>query len=164
MSFTLMFYSLRSVKPQQLSSTVNKFPKQAMSYEESSLIDFDSLGDSMNFSSLKNSDSLNYSLIDKSFESQQNLANLPPKSMADLLNKTNDFKSNHNSTNNLSTPIIAYWYGLCKFVVITPTRAANYIDNETKANIILSSAAVAINNTGWFLVFFFNILYIWHFN
>jgi hypothetical protein len=73
-------------------------------------------------------------------------ANLPPKSMAELLNKSNDFLLMSNS--QMQTPSIAYWYGLSKFVVITPTRSSNHIDSESRANIVLSSAALAINNTG----------------
>lgn len=76
-----------------------------------------------------------------------NMVNLPPKSMADLLNKTNDF-AQFSSFGNRPTPSIAYWYGLCKFVVITPTRLQTNIDTESRANLILGAISVAINNTG----------------
>jgi hypothetical protein len=72
--------------------------------------------------------------------------NLPPKSMAELLNKSNDFLLISDS--QMQTPNLAYWYGLSKFVVITPTRSGNHIDTESRANLVLSSATVAINNTG----------------
>ena len=67
--------------------------------------------------------------------------------MADLLNKSNDFVVNY--SNLITTPPIAYWYGVCKFVLITPTRSNVYIDDETRAGVILSAATTAINNTGW---------------
>lgn len=67
--------------------------------------------------------------------------------MADLLNKSNDFQTTCN--NQVTTPSIAFWYGLCRFVVISPTRSSNYIDTESRANVILSSISIAINNTGW---------------
>lgn len=61
--------------------------------------------------------------------------------MADLLHAVNDFKN---------APILAYWFGLHDYLVISPTRASDVIQNETKGNLLLSSAAIAINNTGWF--------------
>jgi hypothetical protein len=78
---------------------------------------------------------------------QSRLVNLPPKSMADLLNKTNDFQTTSN--NQVATPVLAYLFGLCKFVTITPTRSGNYIDSESRAKVVLSSISIAINNTGW---------------
>jgi hypothetical protein len=60
--------------------------------------------------------------------------------MADLLHPINDFKNQ---------PTIAYWFGLHDYLVISPTRSNEAIQTETKANILLSSAAIAINNTGW---------------
>lgn len=74
--------------------------------------------------------------------------NIPPKSMADLLSKTNDFKAN-NFSNQIETPQIAYWYGLTQFVTISPTRENYAIEQESKANLILSSISIAINNSGW---------------
>lgn len=75
------------------------------------------------------------------------IVNLPPKSMADLLNKTNDFQ---NATScQISTPSVAYLYGLCRFLVISPTVNSIFIDTESRANVILSSISIAINNTGW---------------
>ena len=110
------------------------------------------------FESLKDFSSVyikSRSKSDEKIESEDSLSlsnqssskmNLPPKSMADLLNKTNDFHAF--SSNQLNSPLIAYWYGLCKFVVITPTRSSNYIDTESRANLVLSSVSVAINNSG----------------
>ena len=65
---------------------------------------------------------------------------IPPRCMAELLHQVNDFKK---------APAIAYWFGLHDYLVVSPTRANEAIQSETKANILLSSAAIAINNTGW---------------
>jgi hypothetical protein len=73
---------------------------------------------------------------------------LPPRAMAELLNKSNDFLLVSSNDAHFNTPSLAYWFGLSRFVVITPTRANNYIDTEGRANIVLSSATIAINNTG----------------
>lgn len=67
--------------------------------------------------------------------------------MADLLNKTNDFQNVTSS--QISTPTVAYLYGLCRFLVISPTVNSIFIDTESRANVILSSISIAINNTGW---------------
>lgn len=66
--------------------------------------------------------------------------------MADLLDRTNDFQTV--SCNQSFTPLLAYWFGLSKFVCLTPTRENSYIDSESRAKVILSSISVAINNTG----------------
>lgn len=76
---------------------------------------------------------------------------IPPKAMADLLSKTNDFRAN-NFSNQIETPQIAYWYGLTQFVTISPTRENYSIEQESKANLLLSSVSIAINNSGWFVI------------
>lgn len=76
----------------------------------------------------------------------QQTVNLPPKSMADLLDRTNDFQTV--SSNQSATPLLAYWFGLSKFVLLTPIRENSYIDSESRAKVILSSISIAINNTG----------------
>jgi hypothetical protein len=75
-------------------------------------------------------------------------ANLPPKSIAELLSRTNDFKSPE-VVGDIPTPSLAQWYGLTKFLVISPTRSNNFVKNESEANLILSSVSIAINNTNW---------------
>lgn len=74
---------------------------------------------------------------------------LPPRSMADLLSVANDFKGN--------IPKLAEWYGLNDFLVIRPTRVNDTISTESKARILLSSASVAINNTGCHLPIFIQL-------
>ena len=114
-----------------VSTTNNK------TYEES--IDFDSYS----------STNITASVLTNNESSFNNLSNsLPPRSMADLLSKTNDFKVN-NFTRSIETPLLAYWYGLRQFVTISPTRENYAIEKESKANLLLSSASCAINNSGW---------------
>jgi hypothetical protein len=45
--------------------------------------------------------------------------------------------------------VLSLWFGLHDYLVISPTRANDVIQSETKGNILLSSASIAINNTGW---------------
>ena len=61
--------------------------------------------------------------------------------MAVLLSQFNDFKHN--------VPPVAEWFGLNDFLVITPTRSGEPITAESKANLLLSSASIAINTTAW---------------
>jgi hypothetical protein len=143
-TFTITYYSLvkRKIDQQLLtkeegeeilsvSTTNNK------TYEES--IDFDSYS----------STNITASVLTNNESSFNNLSNsLPPRSMADLLSKTNDFKVN-NFTRSIETPLLAYWYGLRQFVTISPTRENYAIEKESKANLLLSSASCAINNSGW---------------
>ena len=117
------------------------------SYYETSMIDFDSV--------LQTNETSNTSATNVAQSSIDTLVSLPPKSMADLLNKSNDFEINFSSSNR--TPNLAYWYGISKFLLVTPTRSDVYIDNESRARVILMSASVAINNTGWY--FFFKVLF-----
>lgn len=101
--------------------------------------------ESIDFDSSASSSTKQATNIDKN---SVGIANLPPKSMADLLNKSNDFQNVTSSQFN--TPSVAYFYGLCRFLVISPTRYYNFIDTESRANVILSSISIAINNTGWY--------------
>jgi hypothetical protein len=109
-------------------------------YYETSMIDFDSVS--------QTNETSNTSTKNVAQSSIDTLVSLPPKSMADLLNKSNDFEINFSSSNR--TPNLAYWFGISKFLLITPTRSDVYIDNESRARVILMSASVAINNTGWY--------------
>ena len=147
-SFTITFFYLASKQGStSYHSTTSQLPiTKHVTYEESSAIDFDSLPLSSQ-SQLKKDKSI---FNDPSLSN--NLPNLPPKSMADLLNKSNDFLINYN--NLTTTPMLAYWYGLCKFVLIAPTRSNRFIDNETRSCVILSAATTAVNNTGWYYFYF----------
>jgi hypothetical protein len=107
------------------------------SYYETSMIDFDSVSQSQ----IQANETCSEAIL-------EGIVSLPPKSMADLLNKNNDFEVNFSASNR--TPNLAYWFGISKFLLITPTRSNVYIDNESRARVILMSASVAINNTGWY--------------
>ena len=40
-------------------------------------------------------------------------------------------------------------YGLEEFVVIVPKNKDNEVTSEAQAKLIMSSVAIAVNNTGW---------------
>lgn len=143
-TFTITYYSLvkRKIDQQLLTKEGEEILSFSTSnnktYEES--IDFDSYSSTNIIASV---------LTNNNESSFNNLSNsLPPRSMADLLSKTNDFKVN-NFTRSIETPLLAYWYGLRQFVTISPTRENYAIEKESKANLLLSSASCAINNSGW---------------
>ncbi|CAF0883999.1 unnamed protein product [Brachionus calyciflorus] len=138
-SFTLTYYYLTKKNENDKNNLNNSKKDQVKNIS----IDFDSSTNQSNNSQLE------------ADENSVNLVNLPPKSMADLLNKTNDFQ-NVTSSQTI-TPSIAYWYGLCRFLVISPTRNNSFIDTESRANVILSSISIAINNTGCLIPIFVQV-------
>lgn len=147
LTFTIAYYSLKlreghSRTTDSTESQINK--KIPQTYEESSAVDFDSLGHiaPVKQKALPDTD---YSAKPSNEEIS---ANLPPKSIAELLSRTNDFKSPQ-VVGDIPTPSVAHWYGLTKFLVISPTRSNNHIKDESEANLILSSVSIAINNTNW---------------
>ena len=152
-SFTITLYSLCSKSSsttlnstKSIENQTKKIMPTSTSYYETSMIDFDSV--------LQTNETLNTSTANAQSNPIDTLVSLPPKSMADLLNKSNDFEINFSSSNR--TPNLAYWYGISKFLLITPTRSDVYIDNESRARVILMSASVAINNTGWYFKVLFS--------
>jgi hypothetical protein len=141
-SFTFTYYSLctkehHHTSPAKVKSEPHARIKSDIGHSSSS--DFDSI--QINKSRNEEND---LAMADLSGNSSafKKLVNLPPKSMADLLNITNDFKHYE------KIPSLAYYYGLTRFAVISPTRSSNFIYNESQAKIILSSISIAINNTG----------------
>ncbi len=160
-SFTITSYTLcpkKEAKPQTSQAQAQNEPAITEAPYTSSN-DFDSVylkTSKISKQSLSKNDSLNL----KSDQSAS-MTNLPPRAMADLLNKSNDFQISPHHNHYVNTPLLAYWYGLTKLVVITPTRSSNYIDTESRSNIVLSSVSVAINNTGWYVYFFYlNIFFV----
>ena len=121
----------------------------AKSYDELASLDFESRS--------ATSSNTYASLDDDNYTQCYNTCSLPPKSMADLLSKTNDFKA-INFSRAVETPQLAYWYGISQFVTICPTRDSYSIEHESKANLILSSVSIAINNSGWFVCTIFFLL------
>ncbi len=140
----MTYYSLHSNKSpdkQDHQSAKTETKPQTQTYQEAQLVDFDSIAP------VKQP-------VDHEFESTDSekvSMNLPPRAMAELLNRTNDFKASVCS-GGLRPPGVAYWYGLSHFVVISPTRSSKFINSESKGNLALSSAAIAINNTGWLVL------------
>ena len=43
---------------------------------------------------------------------------------------------------------LSRWYGLRDFVVVSPKANAECIESESRANILLSSVSIALNNAG----------------
>jgi hypothetical protein len=141
-SFTFTYYSLCAKEHCHSQPTKAKSETQTYNITDvrhSSTSDFDSIQINKSRREL-NELAMEDTLDDSS--TFKKLVNLPPKSMADLLNITNDFKYFE------KIPSIAYYYGLTRFAVISPTRSSNFIENESQMNIILSSIRIAINNTG----------------
>lgn len=135
-TFTLSFYSLASKESSDACKKAD--PDEDKQAEQKPAAD--------DFESIYLQDSDAAMSLSSPPPAQRIMVNLPPKSMADLLNKTNDFQAV--SSNQAQTPSLAYWFGLCKFVVLAPTRANSYVDSESRAKVVLSSLSVAINNTG----------------
>lgn len=135
-----------NVTPSNQPSSSEVTKNYAKSYDELSSIDFESRSTT--------SSNVYSSLDDDNYAESYSTCNLPPKSMADLLSKHNDFKAN-NFIRVAETPQLAYWYGISQFVTLCPTRDSHSIEQESKANQILSSASMAINNSGWFVERYF---------
>lgn len=67
----------------------------------------------------------------------------------DLLSLENDFLSMMLSEDGSVKPhYISRWYGLKKFVVLTPTKGSS-IMTESKIKILMSSMTIAVNNQNW---------------
>ena len=149
-----MTYYYLSTKEAPNSLVKNVSKKIADKIDASDSSDFESNAQGFIYSKQLNTLKPNSEIIESSSENVA-LPNLPPKSMADLLNRSYDFKVNNSCS--VKMPSVAYWYGLSSFVIISPTRSNVFIDNENKANVILSSAAIAINNTSCLLPIFVNV-------
>lgn len=67
----------------------------------------------------------------------------------DLLSLENDFLSMMLCEDGSVKPhYISRWYGLKKFVVLTPSKGSS-IMNESKIKILMSSMTIAVNNQNW---------------
>lgn len=44
---------------------------------------------------------------------------------------------------------LSHWYGLREFIILSPKRNTDPIVDESRANILLSSTAIAVSNVGW---------------
>ncbi|ESP04825.1 hypothetical protein LOTGIDRAFT_211630 [Lottia gigantea] len=63
-----------------------------------------------------------------------------PTVFSDLMNMENDFP--------FRAHCLSRWYGLQEFLIITPASNTDAIDSESRSKLLLSSASVALNNTG----------------
>lgn len=141
-SFTFTYHELL---PKQQGAIQNPAPQKAVTTSKASALDADFESQTSSSDASKSTGPAHP--IPGLDDDSSGIINLPPKSMADLLNQSNDFQMSQFYGSR--TPLIAYWYGLCKFVTITPTRATDFISSESRAHVLLSSASIAINNMGW---------------
>ena len=44
---------------------------------------------------------------------------------------------------------LSHWYGLREFIILSPKRNNDAITDEDRANLLLSSTAIAVSNVGW---------------
>ena len=44
---------------------------------------------------------------------------------------------------------LSHWYGLREFLILSAKRNNDAIVDEDRANILLSSTAIAVSNVGW---------------
>lgn len=72
-----------------------------------------------------------------------------PIAFEDGMSSANDFPSR-------AHPIVRF-YGLREFIVISPSGNTEAITSEDKLKLLLSSAAIALNNTQWYARVFFSI-------
>ncbi|XP_019623541.1 PREDICTED: rab3 GTPase-activating protein catalytic subunit-like, partial [Branchiostoma belcheri] len=64
-----------------------------------------------------------------------------PQAIQDLLAMENDFPPRAHC--------LCRWFGVRGFVVLAPGGQSDSIQSESKANLLLSSITIAVNNTGW---------------
>jgi len=64
--------------------------------------------------------------------------------MVEYIWKRNSIKLNYFRFRYLS-----HWYGLREFLILAPKRNNDAITDEDRANLLLSSTAIAVSNVGW---------------
>ncbi|CAM4952153.1 unnamed protein product [Rotaria socialis] len=78
---------------------------------------------------------------------------VPPRAMADMMSRRNDFPSR--------SPYLSHWYGLREFLILSPKRNTDPIADESRANILLSSTAIAVSNVGCNVPIFIRVQHEW---
>ncbi|CAF1582326.1 unnamed protein product [Adineta ricciae] len=78
---------------------------------------------------------------------------IPPRAMADMMSRRNDFPSR--------SPYLSHWYGLREFLILAPKRNNDAITHEDRANLLLSSAAIAVSNVGCNVPIFIRVQHEW---
>ncbi|CAF0919567.1 unnamed protein product [Rotaria sp. Silwood1] len=84
------------------------------------------------------------------FEKQ---AFIPPRAMADMMSRRNDFPSR--------SPYLSHWYGLREFLILSPKRNTDPVTDESRANLLLSSTAIAVSNVGCNVPIFIRVQHEW---
>lgn len=79
-------------------------------------------------------------------DNDSEVARLQP--LDDMMSVENDFVPIVFEGNKSHPHILAQWYGLRDFLVLTPAHGV-IITSESKIKILLSSACIAINNSNW---------------
>lgn len=70
------------------------------------------------------------------------------QALEDMMSLNNDFIPVTFDGNVYRPHMLARWYGLRDFVVLTPARSFS-VTSESKIKILLSSICIAINNSNW---------------
>ena len=55
----------------------------------------------------------------------------------------------HRVFHSRSFRYLSHWYGLREFLILSPKRNNDAITDEDRANLLLSSTAIAVSNVGW---------------
>lgn len=79
-------------------------------------------------------------------ESDSEAAQLQP--LEDMMSMENDFVPIVFEGNQSHPHLLARWYGIRDFMVLTPAQGV-IITSESKIKILLSSVCIAINNSNW---------------
>ncbi|CAF1416356.1 unnamed protein product [Adineta steineri] len=78
---------------------------------------------------------------------------IPPRAMADMMSRRNDFPSR--------SPYLSHWYGLREFIILAPKRNNDAVTDEDRANLLLSSTAIAVSNVGCNVPIFIRVQHEW---
>ncbi|KAK9510621.1 hypothetical protein O3M35_005363 [Rhynocoris fuscipes] len=82
-----------------------------------------------------------------------------PPSLDEVMNPSHDFLPLDISGDETHPHVLAKWYGLTDFVVLTPIKTG--ITSESKLKVLLSSLCIAVNNTGCEVPMFVRSLEFW---
>lgn len=80
--------------------------------------------------------------------------------MADMMSRRNDFPTSSPFVEKESFihaiislcnhyRFISHWFGVREFLILSRTRNDTAVLDEGQANVLLSSAAIAVSNVGW---------------
>uniref|UniRef100_T1HCN9 Rab3 GTPase-activating protein catalytic subunit n=1 Tax=Rhodnius prolixus TaxID=13249 RepID=T1HCN9_RHOPR len=94
-------------------------------------------------------------------DSKDDLPKTPSNSiwLDEVMNPSHDFLPLDISGDETHPHVLAKWYGLTDFVVLTPIKTG--ITSESKLKVLLSSLCIAVNNTGCKVPMFVRSLEFW---